>query len=89
MPSQSNCYPNGSRFLKGVVDSEVSLDEISRETMQDKALIYKLNKVITKRLLKFLEDEAKNHARLDELYAEFGIFLNKVPPWISRTRSSS
>jgi TNF receptor-associated protein 1 len=46
--------------------------------MQDKALIEKLNKVITKRFIKFLEDEAKN--RIDaynEFYAEFGIFLKE------------
>jgi len=70
--------PEWLRFLKGVVDSEDLPLNISRETMQDKALIDKLNKVITKRFLKFLEDEAKN--RLDgynEFYAEFGIFLKE------------
>ncbi|MCW5547536.1 MAG: molecular chaperone HtpG [Opitutaceae bacterium] len=70
--------PEWLRFLKGVVDSEDLPLNISRETMQDKALIEKLNKVITKRFLKFLEEEAKN--RLDgynEFYAEFGIFLKE------------
>ncbi|MEY3775721.1 MAG: hypothetical protein RLZZ129_2501 [Verrucomicrobiota bacterium] len=70
--------PEWLRFLKGVVDSEDLPLNISRETMQDKALIEKLNKVITKRLLKFLEEEAKN--RIDgynEFYAEFGIFLKE------------
>jgi hypothetical protein len=55
--------PEWLRFLKGVVDSEDLPLNISRETMQDKALIEKLNKVITKRFLKFLEDEAKNRVR--------------------------
>jgi TNF receptor-associated protein 1 len=46
--------------------------------MQDKALIEKLNKVITKRFLKFLEDEAKNRVdAYNEFYAEFGIFLKE------------
>jgi molecular chaperone HtpG len=70
--------PEWLRFLKGVVDSEDLPLNISRETMQDKALIEKLNKVITKRFLKFLEEEAKN--RIDgynEFYAEFGIFLKE------------
>ncbi len=70
--------PEWLRFLKGVVDSEDLPLNISRETMQDKALIEKLNKVITKRFLKFLDDEAKN--RIDaynEFYAEFGIFLKE------------
>jgi TNF receptor-associated protein 1 len=55
--------PEWLRFLKGVVDSEDLPLNISRETMQDKALIEKLNKVITKRFLKFLEEEAKNRVR--------------------------
>ncbi len=70
--------PEWLRFLKGVVDSEDLPLNISRETMQDKALIEKLNKVITKRLLKFLEEEAKNRVDgYNEFYAEFGIFLKE------------
>jgi molecular chaperone HtpG len=70
--------PEWLRFLKGVVDSEDLPLNISRETMQDRALIEKLNKVLAKRFLKFLEDEAK--ARPDayaEFYGEFGIFLKQ------------
>ncbi len=70
--------PEWLRFLKGVVDSEDLPLNISRETMQDKALIDKLNKVITKRFLKFLEDEAKNRVDgYNEFYKEFGIFLKE------------
>ena len=71
-------FPEWLRFLKGVVDSEDLPLNISRETMQDKALIAKLNTVITKRLLKFLEEEAKNRVdAYNEFYAEFGIFLKE------------
>jgi TNF receptor-associated protein 1 len=46
--------------------------------MQDKALIDKLNKVITKRFLKFLDEEAKNHTdAYNEFYTEFGVFLKE------------
>jgi molecular chaperone HtpG len=70
--------PEWLRFLKGVVDSEDLPLNISRETMQDRALIEKLNKVITKRFLKFLEEEAKNRAEAyQEFYAQFGIFLKE------------
>jgi TNF receptor-associated protein 1 len=70
--------PEWLRFMKGVVDSEDLPLNISRETMQDRALIEKLNKVITKRFLKFLEDEAKNRPdAFNEFYAEFGIFLKE------------
>lgn len=73
-----NLLPEWLRFLKGVVDSEDLPLNISRETMQDKALIDKLNKVITKRFLKFLEDEAKNRPEAyAEFYREFGVFLKE------------
>ncbi|MBL9187008.1 MAG: molecular chaperone HtpG [Opitutaceae bacterium] len=70
--------PEWLRFLKGVVDSEDLPLNISRETMQDKSLIEKLNKVIAKRFLKFLEEEAKNRPdAYAEFYKEFGIFLKE------------
>ncbi len=70
--------PEWLRFLKGVVDSEDLPLNISRESMQDKSLIEKLNKVITKRFLKFLEDQAKKHVdAYNEFYGEFGIFLKE------------
>ncbi|HWA09417.1 MAG TPA: molecular chaperone HtpG [Opitutaceae bacterium] len=70
--------PEWLRFLKGVVDSEDLPLNISRETMQDRALIEKLNKVITKRFLKFLDEEAKNRPEgYDEFYREFGVFLKE------------
>jgi molecular chaperone HtpG len=73
-----NLLPEWLRFLKGVVDSEDLPLNISRETMQDKALIEKLSKVITKRFLKFLEEEAKNRPEAyAEFYGEFGIFLKE------------
>jgi TNF receptor-associated protein 1 len=70
--------PEWLRFLKGVVDSEDLPLNISRETMQDKALIEKLNKVITKRFLKFLDEEATQRPdSYATFYSEFGIFLKE------------
>jgi len=70
--------PEWLRFLKGVVDSEDLPLNISRETMQDKALLEKLNRVITKRFLKFLEEEAKNRPEgFETFYREFGVFLKE------------
>jgi molecular chaperone HtpG len=70
--------PEWLRFLKGVVDSEDLPLNISRETMQDKALIEKLNKVITKRFLKFLDEEATQRPEsYVKFYANFGIFLKE------------
>lgn len=70
--------PEWLRFMKGVIDSEDLPLNISRETMQDRSLIEKLNKVVTKRFLKFLSEEAE--ARPDtfnEFFSEFGIFLKE------------
>jgi TNF receptor-associated protein 1 len=70
--------PEWLRFLRWVVDSEDLPLNISRETMQDRALVEKLNKVITRRFLKFLEEEAKN--RPDDyagFYGEFGMYLKE------------
>ncbi|MEY4924356.1 MAG: hypothetical protein RL598_875 [Verrucomicrobiota bacterium] len=70
--------PEWLRFLKGVVDSEDLPLNISRETMQDKALIDKLNKVITKRFLKFLDEEAMQRPdSFIKFYANFGIYLKE------------
>jgi TNF receptor-associated protein 1 len=50
-------FPDWLRFLKGVVDSEDLPLNISRETMQDTSLMQKLNKVLTSRFLKFLDEQ--------------------------------
>jgi len=47
------------RFVKGVVDCEDLPLNISRENYQDSSLINKLKNVITRRLIKSLEDELK------------------------------
>ena len=70
--------PEWLRFLKGVVDSEDLPLNISRETMQDKALLEKLGKVITKRFLKYLDEEATSRPEsYTKFYAQFGLFLKE------------
>jgi len=70
--------PEWLRFLKGVVDSEDLPLNISRETMQDSALMQKLNKVITGRFLKFLDEEAKGDAeKFTGFFKEFGHFIKE------------
>ncbi len=71
-------FPEWLRFLKGVVDSEDLPLNISRETMQDTALIQKLNKVLTTRFLKFLDDTSEKDAALyEKFYAEYQRFLKE------------
>ncbi|OAT81447.1 molecular chaperone HtpG [Desulfotomaculum copahuensis] len=70
--------PDWLRFLKGVVDSEDIPINISRETMQDSTLVARLQKVITGRFLKFLDDQAKSDpGKYGEFWNKFGIFLKE------------
>ncbi|MDQ3623912.1 MAG: molecular chaperone HtpG [Verrucomicrobiota bacterium] len=57
-PRAKGLFPEWLRFLRGVVDSEDLPLNISRESMQDSALLRKLGDVLTRRVLKWLEEEA-------------------------------
>lgn len=57
-PEPKGLLPEWMRFLKGVIDSADLPLNISRETMQDSALVQKLGTVISKRVLKMFEKEA-------------------------------
>lgn len=77
-PKSKNLFPEWLRFLKGVVDSEDIPLNISRETMQDSALMQKLNKVLTSRFLKFLDETSEKDAELyGKFYKEFSRFLKE------------
>ena len=54
-----NLLPKWLRFVKGVVDSEDIPLNLSRELLQDSALIRKLRHVLTNRILRFLQEEMK------------------------------
>jgi TNF receptor-associated protein 1 len=70
--------PEWLRFLRGVVDSEDIPLNISRETMQDSSLVQKLNRVITSRFIKFLEEQStKEPAQFDKFYNEFARFIKE------------
>lgn len=70
--------PEWMRFVRGVVDSDDLPLNISRETMQDSALIRKLSKVITGRFLKFLAEEANRDAEAyGDFFETFGRFLKE------------
>jgi len=70
--------PEWLRFLRGVMDSEELPLNISRETMQDSALITKLNKVVTSRFLKFLDGQATSEPeRYKEFWEKFNFFIKE------------
>ena len=70
--------PEWMRFLKGVIDSEDLPLNISRETMQDSALVKKLGEVIAKRFIKLLENEAQSDpTKYSGFYRNFERFLKE------------
>ena len=73
-----NILPEWLRFLKGVVDSEDMPLNISRQALQDNALVNKLRKVVTKRFLKYIDEEAKkDEEKYLEFWKTFGIFIKE------------
>lgn len=65
-------------FVKGVVDTEDIPLNISRETLQDNRNIIKIKKVLTKKVLSFLEDKAKDDTEsYNKFWNEFGITLKQ------------
>jgi TNF receptor-associated protein 1 len=70
--------PEWLRFARGVVDSADLPLNISRESMQDSALVQKLNKILTGRFIKHLANEAKKDAdAYKEFYQQFGIYIKE------------
>ena len=58
-----NLLPKWLRFVKGVVDSEDIPLNLSRELLQDSALIRKLRHVLTNRILRFLQDKSNKQRK--------------------------
>ena len=70
--------PEWLRFVKGVVDSADLPLNISRESMQDSALVRKLSGVLSKRLIKMFEKEATgNPEAYREFYLKFERFFKE------------
>lgn len=77
-PQPEGLLPEWLRFVRGVIDSADLPLNISRESMQDSALVKKLGQVVTKRLLKFLEKKATDDAAAyREFYQGFSRFIKE------------
>lgn len=73
-----NILPKWMRFIKGVVDSEDIPLNLSRELLQDSALIRRLRTVLTNRLLRFINDQArKDPDSYADFIKDYGIFLKE------------
>jgi molecular chaperone HtpG len=77
-PSPKGLLPDWMRFLKGVIDSADIPLNISRETMQDSALVKKLGSVISKRVVKMFEKEAEaDPEKFQVFYKKFDRFFKE------------
>ncbi|KAI8987219.1 Hsp90 protein-domain-containing protein [Pilobolus umbonatus] len=69
--------PHYLRFIKGVVDSEDIPLNVSRELLQDNVLS-RLRKVMTSRVLKWLDNEAKKDPKkYNEFFLDYGQFIKE------------
>lgn len=65
-------------FLQGVVDSEDIPLNLSRELLQNSALIRKLRTVLTNRVLRYLHEQSvKKTEEFHGFYKDYGMFLKE------------
>ncbi len=77
-PKPRGLLPEWLRFAKGVIDSDDLPLNISRESMQDSALVQKLGDVLTKRLIKMLETESRENVEdYNDFYQASSRFLKE------------
>jgi len=77
--SSAKILPDWLRFVKGVVDSEDLPLSISRETTQDSALVQKIKKALTRKIINHLQTMAKKKPDKyqKEFYKEYAFFLKE------------
>ena len=70
--------PNWLRFVKGVVDSSDLPLNVSREMLQDDAVVQKIKSAVTSKVLSTLEEMKKKDAkRYDEFWSTFGTVVKE------------
>lgn len=69
--------PPWLRFVKGVVDSSDLPLNVSREMLQDDAVVAKIKSAVTAKMLSTLEDMKKKGEKYDEFFASFGAVLKE------------
>ncbi|XP_072459342.1 heat shock protein 75 kDa, mitochondrial isoform X2 [Notamacropus eugenii] len=74
----SDILPKWLRFLRGVVDSEDIPLNLSRELLQESALIRKLRDVLQQRLIKFFIDQSKKDPeKYAKFFEDYGLFMRE------------
>ena len=70
--------PSWLRFMKGVVDSEDIPLNLSRELLQDSALIKKLSSVLSAKLTRFFQDQMKKDVdKYEKFFKDYGMFVRE------------
>ncbi|CAK6962982.1 heat shock protein 75 kDa%2C mitochondrial [Scomber scombrus] len=74
----TDILPKWLRFLRGVVDSEDIPLNLSRELLQESALIRKLRDVLQQRVIRFLLDQSKKEPeKYGKFFEEYGLFMRE------------
>ncbi|XP_008069312.1 heat shock protein 75 kDa, mitochondrial isoform X1 [Carlito syrichta] len=74
----TDILPKWLRFIRGVVDSEDIPLNLSRELLQDCALIRKLRDVLQQRLIKFFIEQSKKDAKkYAKFFEDYGLFMRE------------
>ncbi|GAA5482438.1 molecular chaperone HtpG [Haloferula sargassicola] len=77
-PEPKGLLPEWLRFMKGVIDSADLPLNISRESMQDSALVRKIGQVIVKRIIKMFDKEATGDPeKWQAFYKKFDRFFKE------------
>ncbi|XP_073799487.1 heat shock protein 75 kDa, mitochondrial isoform X1 [Danio rerio] len=74
----TDILPKWLRFLRGVVDSEDIPLNLSRELLQESALIRKLRDVLQQRVIRFLLDQSKKDPeKYARFFEDYGLFMRE------------
>ncbi|XP_066498674.1 heat shock protein 75 kDa, mitochondrial [Hoplias malabaricus] len=74
----ADILPKWLRFLRGVVDSEDIPLNLSRELLQESALIRKLRDVLQQRIIRFMYDQSKKESeKYARFFEDYGLFMRE------------
>ncbi|XP_019752917.1 heat shock protein 75 kDa, mitochondrial isoform X1 [Hippocampus comes] len=74
----ADILPKWLRFLRGVVDSEDIPLNLSRELLQESALIRKLRDILQQRVIRFLLDQSrKEPEKYNKFFEDYGLFMRE------------
>ncbi|WKX99068.1 hypothetical protein Q1695_014162 [Nippostrongylus brasiliensis] len=77
-PNAGELLPKYLHFIMGVVDSEDVPLNLSREMLQNNPVLRKIRKILTDKVLSFLQNEMKkDHEKYEEFYKHYSIFFKE------------